>query len=86
MYRRVGGLEGVFFRMPYGQTVYRRVGGLEAHVSVKGILDHVYRRVGGLEDRLASEGHALFVLRDGIMRWQDKKENTDNGVEFTKLP
>ena len=50
-------------------------------------IDYVYAENGtSKENMVYNDGHALFVLRDGIMRWQDKKENTDNGVEFTKLP
>lgn len=50
-------------------------------------IDYVYEENGtSKENMVYNDGHALFVLRDGIMRWQDKKENMDNGVEFTKLP
>lgn len=50
-------------------------------------IDYVYAENGTSKENMAyNDGHALFVLRDGIMLWQDKKENTDNGVEFTKLP
>lgn len=50
-------------------------------------IDYVYAEDGTGKDKMAyNDGRALFVLRDGIMLWQDKKENTDNGVEFTKLP
>lgn len=50
-------------------------------------IDYVYAENGtSKENMVYNDGHALFVLRDGIMRWQDKKENMDNGVEFTKLP
>ena len=50
-------------------------------------IDYVYAENGTSKENMAyNDGHALFVFRDGIMRWQDKRENTDNGVEFTKLP
>ncbi|MBQ1613117.1 MAG: hypothetical protein II089_00505 [Selenomonas sp.] len=49
--------------------------------------DYVYSEEGVSRDTMAyNDGRALFVLRAGKMIWQDKKENTDNGVEFIKLP
>ena len=49
--------------------------------------DYVYSEEGVSRDTMAyNDGRALFVLRVGKMIWQDKKENTDNGVEFIKLP
>ena len=50
-------------------------------------IDYVYAENGtSKENMVYNDGHALFVLRDGRMLWQDKKENTGNGVEFTKFP
>jgi len=50
-------------------------------------IDYVYAEDGTGKDKLAyNDGRALFVLRDGIMLWQDKKENMGNGAEFIKLP
>ena len=50
-------------------------------------IDYVYSEDGTGKDKMVyNDGRALFVLRDGRMLWQDKKENTGNGVEFTKFP
>ena len=32
-----------------------------------------------------NDGFGVFVLRDGKMTWQDKKENVGNEVDFAKL-
>lgn len=50
-------------------------------------IDYVYREDGTGKDTMAyNDGFGIFVLRDGKLTWQDKKENVGNEVDFTKLP
>lgn len=49
--------------------------------------NYVYTEDGTGKDTMAyNDGFGVFVLRDGKMTWQDKKENVGNEVDFTKLP
>ena len=49
VYRRIGGLENLFYTPFPLQRVYRRIGGLESIDLQRSNILPVYRRIGGLE-------------------------------------
>ena len=50
-------------------------------------IDYVFTEDGnGTNNMVYNDGHGVFVLRNGKLTWQDKKENAGEGIEFIKSP
>ena len=50
-------------------------------------IDYAYTEAGSRTDATVyNDGRAVFVLRDGKLTWQDKKEDAGGDMEFIKTP
>lgn len=49
--------------------------------------DYAYTEKGASSNKeIYNDGSSTFVLREGVLTWQDKKENSGNPLEFMKSP